>query len=159
MLKSTKLNKLCICFRGLKLGPNPPLSEASRSLPIDFNQLFIQPLLGLKSFVIKLSSFPENDGRFQWSWHSVHVHCTLRHDLLKRMQVSRATSLGAGTAVLPPRWLWCKVVGHRQPLHLHCLLQLLRLFWFRTYFISKLEFLLVLLIFLLSLNPSCSGIK
>lgn len=53
MFKSTKLNKFCICFRGLKLGPNPPLREVSRSLPIDFNRLFIQPPLGLRLFVIK----------------------------------------------------------------------------------------------------------
>lgn len=57
MFKSTKLNKFCICFRGLKLGPNPPFRETSRSFPIDFNKLFIQPPLGLKLFVIKLLSF------------------------------------------------------------------------------------------------------
>lgn len=56
MFKRTKLNKFCIFFRGLKLGPNPPLREASRSLPIDFNKLFIQTPLGLKLFVIKISS-------------------------------------------------------------------------------------------------------
>lgn len=66
MFKSTELNKFCICFRGLKLGPNPPLSEASRSLPIDFNKLFIQPVLGLKVFVIKLLSFfSDNADRFR----------------------------------------------------------------------------------------------
>lgn len=56
MFKSMKLNTFCICFRGLKLGPNPHLGVVSRSLPIDFNGHFIQPQLVLQFLVIKLFS-------------------------------------------------------------------------------------------------------
>lgn len=143
MFRSTKLNKFCICFRGLKLGPSPPLSEASRSLPIDFNGLFIQPLLGLKFIVIKLLSFfPDNADRFWWSWHAVHVTSITPWD----------TSFWKGCRYPEPLpWeqeqlsflpgacgvKWWDTVS---------LPQLLVFIWLRRKFISKLEFLQVFLI-------------